>query len=159
DDIKAHYAQQKPYQRWVNAMVQPLTESERLKIKDDSPTANHPAASYQFTSHQSSIFDHQPSTFNPQPPTLNLQSPTPNSQQRSSALALPITQLQAAFGYTAEELIVVLREMAEEGAEPIGSMGDDTPHAVLSELDRPLYHYFKQRFAEVTNPPIDHLRE
>ena len=49
--------------------------------------------------------------------------------------------------------------MWEEGREPIGSMGDDTPTAVLSDVPRPLFHYFKQRFAEVTNPPIDSLRE
>ncbi|MCX6028761.1 MAG: glutamate synthase-related protein [Chloroflexi bacterium] len=76
-----------------------------------------------------------------QPPTSNLQA------------------LQAAFGYTREELLVVLRPMWKDGREPIGSMGDDTPPAVLSNVPRPLFHYFKQRFAEVTNPPIDSLRE
>nr|MBO2477930.1 glutamate synthase large subunit [Bacillota bacterium] len=70
-----------------------------------------------------------------------------------------LTQHQLAFGYTSEELIVVLRPMAEDGKEPGGSMGDDTALAVLSYQPRPLFHYFKQRFAEVTNPPIDHLRE
>ena len=49
--------------------------------------------------------------------------------------------------------------MWKEGREPIGSMGDDTPAAALSDVPRPLFHYFKQRFAEVTNPPIDSLRE
>ncbi|HFB52058.1 MAG TPA: glutamate synthase subunit alpha, partial [Anaerolineae bacterium] len=70
-----------------------------------------------------------------------------------------VSRQQTAFGYTAEELTVVLRPMAATGAEPIGSMGDDTPIAVLSRVDRPLHHYFKQRFAQVTNPPIDPLRE
>jgi len=68
-------------------------------------------------------------------------------------------QLQAAFGYTHEELTVVLRPMVEQQAEPIGSMGDDTSSAVLSDKPRPLFGYFRQRFAEVTNPPIDPLRE
>jgi glutamate synthase (ferredoxin) len=71
----------------------------------------------------------------------------------------PLMTLQAVFGYTDEELVVVVREMAKGGVEPTASMGDDTPHAVLSQFERPLYHYFKQRFAEVTNPPIDSLRE
>ena len=71
----------------------------------------------------------------------------------------PSASLQAAFGYTREELLVVLRPMWKEGREPIGSMGDDTPAAALSDVPRPLFHYFKQRFAEVTNPPIDSLRE
>jgi glutamate synthase (ferredoxin) len=70
-----------------------------------------------------------------------------------------LQSLQAAFGYTREELLVVLRPMWAEGREPIGSMGDDTPLAVMSQVPRPLFHYFKQRFAEVTNPPIDSLRE
>ena len=67
--------------------------------------------------------------------------------------------LQAAFGYTSEELVMVLRPMVENGAEAIGSMGDDTRPAVLSDKPRPLFGYFRQRFAEVTNPPIDPLRE
>ncbi len=68
---------------------------------------------------------------------------------------------QMVFGYTSEELNVILKPMERDGQEPIGSMGDDTPLAVLSqwELGRPLYHFFKQRFAEVTNPPMDPLRE
>ncbi|MDW8395154.1 MAG: glutamate synthase-related protein [Anaerolineae bacterium] len=66
---------------------------------------------------------------------------------------------QAQFGWTTEELTLIVKTMFEDGTEPVGSMGDDTPHAVLSPKARPLFNYFKQRFAEVTNPPIDHLRE
>ncbi len=69
--------------------------------------------------------------------------------------------LQMAFGYTSEELSVILKPMMRDGREPVGAMGDDTPLAVLSQVEygRPLFQYFKQRFAEVTNPPIDPLRE
>lgn len=66
---------------------------------------------------------------------------------------------QLAFGYTAEELNLVLKPMFVDKKEPVGSMGDDTPLAVLSKHPRLLYSYFKQRFAQVTNPPIDPLRE
>lgn len=66
---------------------------------------------------------------------------------------------QQAFGFSNEELKFVLEPMGVEGKEPIWSMGDDTPPAVLSRQGRPLPHYFRQRFAEVTNPPIDPLRE
>jgi len=66
---------------------------------------------------------------------------------------------QAAFGYTKEEFVYVLRPMATQGKEPTFSMGDDTPPAALAERPRLLYDYFKQRFAQVTNPAIDHLRE
>jgi len=73
----------------------------------------------------------------------------------------PETTLQRmrAFGYTAEELKMVLTPMVLDGQEPIGSMGDDTPLAVLSDRPRLLFSYFKQLFAQVTNPPIDPLRE
>jgi glutamate synthase (ferredoxin) len=66
---------------------------------------------------------------------------------------------QAAFAYTREEFTFVLRPMATQGKEPIFSMGDDTAPSVLARQPRLLYSYFKQRFAQVTNPPIDHLRE
>ncbi|MCS7051163.1 MAG: glutamate synthase subunit alpha, partial [Thermomicrobium sp.] len=66
---------------------------------------------------------------------------------------------QVAFGFTAEDQRLVVHPMAVECKEPLWSMGDDTPLAVLSEFPRPLAHFFRQRFAQVTNPPIDSLRE
>ncbi|PTQ52294.1 MAG: Glutamate synthase [NADPH] large chain [Hydrogenibacillus schlegelii] len=77
----------------------------------------------------------------------------------ASASSTPLSRLMAVFGFTKEELTVVFQPMVENGKEPDGSMGDDTPHAVFSQVHRPLHHYFKQRFAQVTNPPLDHLRE
>ena len=66
---------------------------------------------------------------------------------------------QIAAGYTLEDLEQILAPMAEDGKEAIASMGDDTPPAVLSRVYRPLSHYFRQNFSQVTNPPIDSLRE
>ncbi|HEY7876446.1 MAG TPA: glutamate synthase large subunit [Actinomycetota bacterium] len=66
---------------------------------------------------------------------------------------------QVAAGYTKEEFTVVIRPMATGGAEPTSSMGDDTAQAPLASYARPLFNHLKQRFAQVTNPPIDHLRE
>ncbi len=66
---------------------------------------------------------------------------------------------QVAAGYTKEEFTVVIRPMAVDGAEPTSSMGDDTPQPPLSGHGRPVFSFLKQRFAQVTNPPIDHLRE
>ena len=66
---------------------------------------------------------------------------------------------QIAAGYSIEELEQVLAPMAEDGKEAVASMGDDTPSAVLSRQYRPLSHYFRQNFSQVTNPPIDSLRE
>ncbi len=66
---------------------------------------------------------------------------------------------QQAFGYTQEDIQLFLEPMAAEGDDPIGSMGTDTPIAVLSAKPKLLYNYFKQNFAQVTNPPIDPIRE
>src|SRR6185295_4859390 len=70
-----------------------------------------------------------------------------------------IVQRQQLFGYTQEDLAVLLAPMAASGDEPIGSLGTDTALAVLSDRARPLYDYFKQLFAQVTNPPLDAIRE
>ena len=70
-----------------------------------------------------------------------------------------VLRRQRAFGYTEEELRLIITPMARSGAEPIGSMGTDTPVAVLSEKPRLLFDYFSQIFAQVTNPPLDAIRE
>lgn len=66
---------------------------------------------------------------------------------------------QAAFGYTHDELENLIEPMMQKGKDPVGSMGDDTPLSVLTEFNRPLFSYFKQLFAQVTNPPLDYIRE
>jgi glutamate synthase (NADPH/NADH) large chain len=71
----------------------------------------------------------------------------------------PLLRRQLAAGFTSEDLELILHPMIRDGKEPLGSMGDDTPLAVLSEQYRPLSHYFRQNFSQVTNPPIDPLRE
>lgn len=70
-----------------------------------------------------------------------------------------VTRRQQTFGYTEEELRVLLAPMAKTGAEPIGSMGTDSPIAALSDRPRLLFDYFTQLFAQVTNPPLDAIRE
>jgi glutamate synthase domain-containing protein 2/glutamate synthase domain-containing protein 1/glutamate synthase domain-containing protein 3 len=76
--------------------------------------------------------------------------------ERSS---VPLLDRQQAFGYTQEDLKFLMIPMAANGEEPIGSMGNDSPPAVLSFKNKGLYQYFKQLFAQVTNPPIDPIRE
>ncbi len=73
--------------------------------------------------------------------------------------AVPLLDRQQAFAYTQEDLKFIMTPMAMNGEEPIGSMGNDSPLAVLSDKNKTLYHYFKQLFAQVTNPPIDPIRE
>ncbi|MCH2453924.1 MAG: glutamate synthase large subunit, partial [Halobacteriales archaeon] len=80
-----------------------------------------------------------------------------NTKPRGSVKQL--RQYQAAFGYTYDELDRLIKPMLETGKDPVGSMGDDTPLAILSEFNRPLSSYFRQLFAQVTNPPVDNIRE
>ncbi|GMA26099.1 glutamate synthase [Luteimicrobium album] len=70
-----------------------------------------------------------------------------------------VQRRQRTFGYTQEELRVILTPMSENGAEPLGAMGSDTPIAVLSQRPRLIFDYFTQMFAQVTNPPLDAIRE
>ncbi len=72
---------------------------------------------------------------------------------------IPLPQRQQAFGYTLEDLKILIQPMVNNGQEPVGSMGNDAPLAVLSNRPQLLYNYFKQLFAQVTNPPIDPIRE
>jgi glutamate synthase (ferredoxin) len=85
----------------------------------------------------------------------DLEPTTPAPQLEPDALL----HQQQAFGYTLEDLNILMTPMARDGKEPIGSMGNDAALAVLSDRSRPLYDYFKQLFAQVTNPPLDAIRE
>ncbi|MEZ7128407.1 glutamate synthase large subunit [Nonomuraea sp. AD125B] len=81
------------------------------------------------------------------------------SRERETITHEALVKRQQTFGYTEEELRIILAPMAKAGQEPIGSMGTDTPVAVLSEKPRLLFDYFTQLFAQVTNPPLDAIRE
>ncbi|WP_397364091.1 glutamate synthase large subunit [Olleya sp. R77988] len=72
---------------------------------------------------------------------------------------IDLKKREVVFGYTEEDLNTIIRPMAQLGKEPIGSMGSDTPIAILSERPQLIYNYFKQLFAQVTNPPLDGIRE
>ena len=94
---------------------------------------------------------------------LTINELSENAEVRSQATenteAVSTVMRQRIFGYTSEEIELIVRPMVEDGKEAIGSMGDDTPLAVLSARRRLLPDFFRQRFAQVTNPPLDPLRE
>ncbi|MCG8366500.1 MAG: glutamate synthase large subunit [Pseudanabaenales cyanobacterium] len=87
------------------------------------------------------------------------EAPAPVESGRGLPEATPLLQRQMAFGYTFEELRLLLTPMAGNGVEAVGAMGTDTPLSVLSHRSKLLYDYFQQLFAQVTNPPIDSIRE
>jgi glutamate synthase (ferredoxin) len=81
------------------------------------------------------------------------------AQHKAEPTTLEANRLMAAFGWTEDQFRMLFQPLVEQGQEPLWSMGDDAPPAFLSSLPRPLWDYCKQRFAQVTNPPIDPLRE
>ncbi|MGI9372706.1 MAG: glutamate synthase large subunit [Hyphomicrobiales bacterium] len=83
----------------------------------------------------------------------------PDVGRSAPASNVPLLQRQQAFGYTQEDLKFLMKPMAQTGQEAVGSMGTDTPISALSDRSKPLATYFKQLFAQVTNPPIDPIRE
>ena len=85
--------------------------------------------------------------------------PEPEPAQVHVSEPPALVERQRAFGYTQEEMSILMEPMAVLGSESIGSMGNDVPLAVLSELPQPLFSYFKQLFAQVSNPPLDAIRE
>ncbi|MBR8838923.1 MAG: glutamate synthase subunit alpha [Stigonema ocellatum SAG 48.90 = DSM 106950] len=130
-EIKQRIAKQQPYGEWLRQHRQELGSREwGIGNGKQSPTP------------------HSPLGLKPQA------IPTPSSVDRQTLL-----RHQLAFGYTTEDVEMVIQPMAMEGKEATFCMGDDIPLAVLSEKPHLLYDYFKQRFAQVTNPPIDPLRE
>ena len=80
-------------------------------------------------------------------------------RQQPERSSVSLLDRQQSFAYTQEDLKFIMAPMGANGEEPIGSMGNDSPLAVLSDKSKTLYHYFKQLFAQVTNPPIDPIRE
>ncbi|TDO95203.1 glutamate synthase (NADH) large subunit [Halanaerobium saccharolyticum] len=89
----------------------------------------------------------------------NLEPENKSSDKATDSKSTELVKLQKSFGYSYEELQKLVIPMARDGVDPIGSMGNDASLAVLSDQPQLLYNYFKQRFAQVTNPPIDSIRE
>jgi glutamate synthase (NADPH) large chain len=88
---------------------------------------------------------------------VNMEDLSSGREVSNSVAALPVTM--RAFGYTKEDVEMIMAPMAVEGKEPTSSMGNDTPVALLSQKPQRLFNYFRQLFAQVTNPPIDPIRE
>ncbi len=128
-DIKERYAARRPYRQWL---------SENL-ILGDAQAVPAPQNGSQVLADGF---------------TLPL-----NGNGHGEGHGDPLIEQLKAFGFTTESVEDILLPMAQTGSEATGSMGDDTPLSVLSDKPRPLYNYFRQKFAQVTNPPIDPLRE
>ena len=138
EEITRIFATRQPYGKWIQQNLVTLDQLPPLQAAGPESKAQPPASDAGSSQPGTGPAQEKPAKHRPDP---------------------GLVRRQLAFGFTSEELVVVLRPMVVDAKEPIGAMGDDTPPAAVSHLPRPLFHYFKQRFAEVTNPPIDPLRE
>ncbi len=130
EEIKSQLANSKPYRQWIDEVRIRLDDVPAAKVSIEAASAVRP--------------EH----------VEGLANPSTGSGRTESLL-----DRQQAFGYTQEDLKFLMTPMATNAEEATGSMGNDSPLAVLSNKDKPLYNYFKQLFAQVTNPPIDPIRE
>jgi glutamate synthase (NADPH) large chain len=138
EEIKATLAHSKPYKQWI----------ENLRIKlDDVDVAKDGAGRLGVRAKSTDSLPGGTKSSN-----LDLTPKLPES-------GATLLDRQQAFGYTQEDIKFLMSPMAANGEEATGSMGNDSPLAVLSNKNKPLYNYFKQLFAQVTNPPIDPIRE
>jgi glutamate synthase (NADPH) large chain len=120
-------------------------DMQEKRLLKDAQIKNELAASRPFGKWVSSIVD--------------LDELTRAVPEKPTYTGAELRQRQIAAGYSIEDLEMILHPMAVDAKEPLASMGDDTPSAVLSDTYRPLSHFFRQNFSQVTNPPIDSLRE
>jgi glutamate synthase (ferredoxin) len=150
DEIKSRVAAEAPYRKWVEKNIleldklpsHPGTGHRWLDIMQSKRSANS-SAPYE----RALLKDF-----------IGLESLFVSTENAGSE-PCALLEAEKIFGYTWEDLRLTLKPMAETGEEPIASMGTDVPLAVLSERPQLLYNYFKQMFAQVTNPPLDALRE
>ncbi|MGB0386726.1 MAG: glutamate synthase large subunit [Ardenticatenaceae bacterium] len=139
EELKSQIANEKPYRQWLDENLITLNQ---LPSNNPLTSAANSQPLFPLTTNGSSLNGH-----------------TNGYHATIPLLGLDVTKLQLAFGYTFEDLRLILAPMAKNGVEALGSMGDDTPHAVLSNKQRLMYDYFRQLFAQVTNPPLDAIRE
>jgi glutamate synthase (ferredoxin) len=148
DEIKRKLASAKPWREWIAA------HQVRLDAIADPPQAAELSKSRAVMPEELLHAANGSTNGNGAPHAVDPWRAAGVAGEQSSLL-----ELQRAHGYTLEDLKVILGPMATDGAEPIGSMGNDTPLAVLSDRPQLLANYFKQLFAQVTNPPLDAIRE
>ncbi len=137
EEIKATLANSRPYKQWI----------ENLRIRLDDLPLKSKGAGDRLSRSYAATTSAAPSEGGG------------DAHAVGSHGGVSLLDRQQAFGYTQEDIKFLMAPMATNGEEAIGSMGNDSPLAVLSDKNKPLYNYFKQLFAQVTNPPIDPIRE
>jgi glutamate synthase (ferredoxin) len=157
-EITLHFAARQPYDKWVQENLVSLAHVVKARAeRGESSTPHGINGGHAGNALANSVPVTEPSHGGTM--ESNGAGAARNGKPKRRPPNTKLIRRQLQFGYTSEEMVVVMRPMVTDAKEPVGSMGDDTPPAAMSELPRSLFNYFKQRFAEVTNPPIDPLRE
>ncbi|MEI6718792.1 MAG: glutamate synthase central domain-containing protein, partial [Betaproteobacteria bacterium] len=138
EELKAGLTNNRPYKQWI--------ENVRIKLDDVKGRDNIGSATNSLTGSGSSK-------------VTNTNANITSTRYATNISQASLLDRQQAFGYSQEDIKFLMAPMAINGEEGIGSMGNDSPLAVLSSKNKSLYNYFKQLFAQVTNPPIDPIRE
>jgi glutamate synthase (NADPH) large chain len=143
EEVKAALAAEHPYEAWLHAGLVHLDDLP------DRPLPNRTGVPAPAQGNEAAV----------SAPSEVVKPRFHSAEDVGAARQADLVVLQRVHGYTEEELRVILAPMARAGSEPIGSMGTDTPLAVLSDRPRLVFDYFTQLFAQVTNPPLDAIRE
>ncbi|MCC7372944.1 MAG: glutamate synthase large subunit [Chloroflexi bacterium] len=149
DELKREISERRPYGEWVSRSMVSLADLATLPIGERNGLNGHANGHANGANGHAHLNGH----------ANGAGEIVAHGGDGAATSAADLMPIQQAFGYTAEEVKFIIRPMGADGKDPIFSMGDDTPMAVLSRVPRLLYAFFKQRFAQVTNPPIDPLRE
>lgn len=150
DEIKEYEANHKPYDKWVKKT---LVDIKDLPVNDGEGRSWHDLVG-EIKANASKSINKDMALRS----ALFLDNMFVN-RENGDENTLPLLTREKLFGYTWEDINMTIKQIVEKGEDPIGAMGTDTPIAVLSEKPQILYNYFKQLFAQVTNPPIDAIRE
>jgi len=158
--LKRQIATEQPYGFWLKdhlITLEELPAAPAAKVWSDAQPAK--PASNGHGGHDGDNGADRRRDVAPGDPDASERGVTPEVTHTAGTGSESLIQRQQAFGYSYEELRIIIAPMVTNGVEPVGSMGNDTPLAVLSDRPQLLFNYFKQLFAQVTNPPIDAIRE
>jgi glutamate synthase domain-containing protein 2/glutamate synthase domain-containing protein 1/glutamate synthase domain-containing protein 3 len=152
DEVKQDLVDMRPWSRWVRDGL--IDVEARMAEEQKGGTLQKPRRLFEPAVTANVVADFDGMSTDSMPRKSHVPGQTTATDPDADLL-----KIQRAFGYTNEDLRMLLYPMAASGAEAVGSMGADTPLACLSDKPQPLFNYFKQLFAQVTNPPLDAIRE
>ncbi|MGE4272803.1 MAG: glutamate synthase large subunit [Desulfitobacterium sp.] len=159
EEIKASVAQENPYKEWIEKHILKLKDLSTGLPASLSASVHKGQTTDQSTDIGTALSPSISSNVDTKELAVSVHAEIAKNKEAVIKAGEHLIKQQKAFGYTFEDITKTIQPMAVEGVDPVGAMGMDSPLAILSEKPQMLYLYFKQLFAQVTNPPIDGIRE